>query len=465
MIARILPVRAGLIAIVVGLALTSCDREEPIQSQGENGSITGTVRSLDTDRPMAGAVVTCAGRSMVIGSDGRYILYDIREGIHTLTAYYEGYDEYSVVIYVTPHTMCDIYLSKHAPLGRLSGHVYVGSSRQAVAGVNLTVARHSSVSGPLGEYAFDSIPYDEYYLRASKHHYVFYQTFLSIDRPEVVFDVHLASSNLSGYVTSVIDGPIIGAEIVINDFSEISDSAGYYSFAIVPQGIHEVAVSRSGYNSVRQEVTIASAPRHVDFQLTRTVIDTLPVLADATVSQAALDGCSYCPPWPGDSDNLGFENDLRLEYYRVADPLAPGGTWSARSRFWIQLPQPPAFVEPAAIEAASLVLTPAGEAEGSDMVTIRRALYDSAPWQENAITWASQPRTYEIPFAAAALNPQQDLIIDVKSIYQDPSDLVRALSFQTDESGLAPNPEHFTFWSREAEQTRYCPRVFIQYTR
>lgn len=68
------------------------------------GDLTAQVLDAETDLPLAGAEVTCAGLKAVTGSDGLATINDIREGDQPLTVSLEGYEGYSEVIRIIEGT-------------------------------------------------------------------------------------------------------------------------------------------------------------------------------------------------------------------------------------------------------------------------------------------------------------------------------------------------------------------------
>lgn len=68
------------------------------------GDFTVHVFDAETDLPLAGAEVTCAGVKVVTGVDGLATFNDIGEGDQALTVELEGYPRYSEVIHIREGT-------------------------------------------------------------------------------------------------------------------------------------------------------------------------------------------------------------------------------------------------------------------------------------------------------------------------------------------------------------------------
>jgi len=68
------------------------------------GDLTVYVLDAETDAPIAGAEVTCAGVKAVTGADGLVVINDIREGDQRLTISIEGYEGYSETVHILAGT-------------------------------------------------------------------------------------------------------------------------------------------------------------------------------------------------------------------------------------------------------------------------------------------------------------------------------------------------------------------------
>ena len=451
-----------LATICLCWSLSSCSRNE-IQSNVEWGSITGDVRSIHDDRPLKGCIVTCAGRTGVIGDDGRYWLYDIAEGYHELSATQEGFDGYRVALYIGIKTEYDIYMSRSDLYGSIYGQVFLGQDTTPLTDVEVMCADQTTQVDANGHYSIPLVYNDRYTIRARKQNHIEYRRDIEVFG-DTEHDIHLAATSLNGWVTNAVDGPVAGARVTLAPSTTVTNEFGEFHLDIVPQGLHYLTCTHPNYNTTVMRHSLAKDQPDQVVNITRTVIDTIWIASDASISSSNYTICEECPDW-GDVDaNHGQDAFLRLAWFMRPDLVSPTGAWMARSRAILSLPDLPPSISTDHLERAIMILSPVIRPSDEGHLSMRRVRESAGSWSETELTWSSMPDIYWIPYWIGEID-QVSYEVDVSTIYYDERDLSRSLVIQRDESGPAESPRELLLHSSETELTNGRPMVEIQYTR
>ncbi len=454
---------AAVSLVLAIVAFCSCDHE-PIQSTANRGAVSGRVLNEYTGDPVADVEVTCAGQETLTDDQGAYFLNDIPKGVHLLEGRKGGYLTYSIGLYISSETHHVFRLAQGNYYVSISGHVLLGDTDDPLEGIIVSCATGATISDADGFYILNNLRRDTYLLQASKNHRVKFTQVITIKNDTVV-DIRMAASSLSGYVSNAVDGPVSGAVVRADKWSDTTDEHGFYRIDPIPQGTHKVRVFHSFYTTVSFEVVVLDHERDFNPVIQRTVRDTLYVLDDATVTASQFEGCDNCPNWGDTTSNFGTEPKLRLEHFLISDPGPPPKAHSAHSRFLLRLPDLPPTVEVEHLLEAWLILSPTGEDYHPGYITARRLLFESVPWSEDEITWATLPGARQLSYESGEAAADEAYQIDVMPIYTDTEDGLRGLLFQKEETGPAALAESIFFWSGEAPDTLVRPRVVVYFVR
>jgi len=147
------------------------------------------------------------------------------------------------------------------------------------SGTGLPIAG-ATVSGPAtattdasGNYVLPSVATGTYSLTAAAAGYQSASSTVTVsDATPITQNFALtrtSSGSLSGVVTSAVDGrALAGVTITYFGGTTTTDSTGKYSFAAVAPGTYTVTAARTGWGTVKQNVTItAGSPATLNFQL------------------------------------------------------------------------------------------------------------------------------------------------------------------------------------------------------
>ncbi|MFH1687447.1 MAG: carboxypeptidase regulatory-like domain-containing protein [bacterium] len=451
-----------LAATCLSLTFSGCSREA-IQSSVDWGSISGQVRNASTERPVAGCIVTCAGRSAVIGGDGDYWLQDIPEGFHELSATCEGYEDYRVAVYIGVSTKHDIYITRAGLYGSLYGQAFLGEDTTPLAGVEVLCAYRTTYTDENGRYSFPSINNGRYTIRARKQNYLEYRHNIEVSG-DTEHVLRMAATSLGGWVVNTVDGPVAGVTVTMPPSTTTTNEFGEFRLDIVPQGTHDLVCTHPDYNSTVMRISLAADQPDQMVRITRTVTDTIMIAEDASISSANYTDCEGCPDWGDESTNHGRDNALRLGWFMRPDQAASAGAWMARSRAILGLPDLPEGVPLCDLDRAIMILTPLAGASDGGYLSVRRVREAAADWIQTDITWSSAPEAYLVPYWIGSID-QVSYEVDVTAIYRDERDHLKSLVIQRDESGPAEPPRQLTLYSSEAQSPANSPLVEIQFTR
>jgi hypothetical protein len=167
----------------------------------------------------------------------------------------------------------------------ISGKTYLVSSVDALAGVTVKCAGISSTSGSDGSYQLRGVPGGAQLLTAEKAGYEDYSSSIEV-RSDMTYYVYIPfkTTNLSGFVTNRVDGPIFGAKVSMSDFVYYTDISGRYKFSNVPRGSGALSVTHPRYTGYDTVLSLTSYDEQFDVGLKRdsiiNVIDYLCAYVD-----------------------------------------------------------------------------------------------------------------------------------------------------------------------------------------
>jgi len=158
---------------------------------------------------------------------------------------------------------------------RISGKSYVAGSTATLPGVVIRCAGLSSASGADGSYEIRGVPGGTQMLTAEKTGCESYSRSIEVNSDLTLF-VYLGiqSSNLRGYVTNAVEGPIQGAKVSFGGFVDFTNVSGGYKFLRIPLGTDTIIVTHPAYNGYKSVVSLNTSDRQHDVVLRKdSVID------------------------------------------------------------------------------------------------------------------------------------------------------------------------------------------------
>lgn len=170
----------------------------------------------------------------------------------------------------------------------ISGKTYLAGSKDPLGGVLVKCAGLSSTSDAGGSYEIRGVPSGTQILTAEKAGWDSYSSLLEVNS-DIAHYVYLGfkSTNLSGYVTNAIDGPIKGAKVVLGPMFYYTDISGRYEFIRAPRGTDTLYVLHPSYLEFKTQVSLTAQEVAFDAILRRDSVFQSAVLAYNYVDQAS----------------------------------------------------------------------------------------------------------------------------------------------------------------------------------
>jgi len=247
------------------------------------GSLAGRVTDATALTPIAGATVSCAGKSAVTDASGAYAIPDIPRGSYTASASAAGYLDQSLTVTIAggQTSSADFALAPIPPAtGSLAGRVTDATALTPIAGATVSCAGKSAVTDASGAYAIPDIPRGSYTASASAAGYLdqsltvtiaggqtssadFALTPASTPNSKTMWveslTLYVSSGNLWIRATAVgSEGPLSGVNVQIQltrdgvatrSYIGTTDASGTARFALrnPPKGLYTVAVTNLTY--------------------------------------------------------------------------------------------------------------------------------------------------------------------------------------------------------------------------
>ncbi len=199
----------------------------------------------------------------------------------------------------------------------VSGKTYLVGSTDPLPGVVVKCAGLSSTSGSDGRYEIRAVPGGTQILTAEKAGCDNYSQSIEVNSDLTHF-VYLGfqSTNLSGFVTNAVDGPIKGARVVLGGFADYTDISGRYEFHKAPRVTDTLIIIHPNYIAFKSAISLTTPDTTFDAILKRDSVLQGHVYAFYYVDQALPS--AYLPLWPNNQilylrangyDSLGVYHD------------------------------------------------------------------------------------------------------------------------------------------------------------
>ena len=229
-------------------------------------TVSGIVRNISNNDPVAGATVTFSGGSAKTSSSGAFSFSNVAAGTYAFSATAAGYLNRTQTFTVSGPTSITIQL---ATAGIVTGKVNLNSGSPAVsASVTLTGGdlpnTVSLITNSTGTYTSSWIPIGKYALTASLAGYASQSVAVTVPNGTVTVPLITLSpgtgsvGTITGVVTSIEGSSISGATVAYSGGSTTTNSAGSYTLANVPVGSITLTASAPGYQSSTHSATVTA---------------------------------------------------------------------------------------------------------------------------------------------------------------------------------------------------------------
>ena len=255
-------------AVVLFAFIPGCDLF--YDTEDEVGTLNGRVTDAEDSSGIEDALVEvfAADLSRSTGSDGRYEIRNVPEGIYTVRASAEGYSQktgYYVEIYTDDNTRLDFQLRESG--GTLKGRVIDAATELGIRDVLIEIVGEGrgTTTDDSGYYKFDQIVKGFFTIRASREGYIT----VSIDSVEITTDettldflLRRSGGTLTGRITDAVNGFPLGSVTVIvegENLSATTDVTGQYTIENVSEGVHSITALADGYYARRDDNLVITA--------------------------------------------------------------------------------------------------------------------------------------------------------------------------------------------------------------
>jgi hypothetical protein len=250
---------------VTGLALTGILLFSRGAQAAGAGTLTGIVRDIYTNVPIAGATVTIGAKTGYTEANGIFSIPELIPGIYSVAFTASGYGRVIMnsVAVVKDINYLDILMEPVIEVTTsLTGVVFSNTTGTPLTDVMVSLDGHSAVTDGTGRYQIDGVEAGTYVVRASREGYLdFIQAGVYIMSGSNSLSLALKpteqAGTLSGQVTDVQTGsPVPNAIVQCSDKAATADSNGRYEIAGILAGLYVVTVTVSQYATADYQVTI-----------------------------------------------------------------------------------------------------------------------------------------------------------------------------------------------------------------
>jgi hypothetical protein len=248
---------------------------------------------------------------------------------------------------------------------------YVGS-RSPLAGVVIKCAGLSATSGADGLYQLSGIPEGTQVITAQATNCLNYSDTINIqgDARRYIF-MSLAPTRLTGSVTNVIDGPVVGAKVTLHGVFVYTDTAGRYDLRDVSIGADTLYVSHPDYLVYKAAITLTTLEQKSDVILMRERVVQGGITEDAFVDARWSD------------DNFGSSQSL------ILTAAGTRGQFPTADNIYLKLSFPSYFIDSrVSILDAKLELSLSSAALAGCAYQTYRV---DSEWSSDKITYNTQP--------------------------------------------------------------------------
>lgn len=255
-----------LLALIL---ISGCKKDEiavtPV-TPSTNGTIVGSIKSLNTGNPLIQAIVTTNPATSSVTTDifGFYKIDNVKPGAYTVSAYKVGYDSLStkITVIADESAQSDILLKPTVP-GMIKGRVINAATGSFIIGATITTKPYvgSIKTDDNGEYSISNVRIGTYDITAEKFGFSSKTNTIIVvsDSVRTVdFSLNPIYGSLHGTVTDSNKVAIEGVNITTTPStgSVTTDPNGVYNIPNIPAGVFNIVAKKGGWKQSTISVTI-----------------------------------------------------------------------------------------------------------------------------------------------------------------------------------------------------------------
>jgi hypothetical protein len=259
----------ALVALAMTVvALQGCGSDGQDGGSDITGAVTGTVTGtvmLDDGAPPEGVEIDSLDTESAVFADaqGRFTVEDLRAGPRSLVLVHPGYEAQFLRVEVKPGKTTHISVTLKNVKLRVSGTIQLeGASSHEGITVALEGTAFSTTTDVQGNFVFEGVVADSYFLVASKDGYEAQRQALMVTEDTLVEPwilLTFAKPSLQGVVLLPDNDSPVGAVLALEGtayLTTIGVASGYFRFTNIPPGTYTLAVSKEGYLPQTRLVTV-----------------------------------------------------------------------------------------------------------------------------------------------------------------------------------------------------------------
>jgi len=261
---------------VTSLALQALERAKQPVGNEFLASIRGVILDADTNKPLAGAHISYAGKSTQSRLDGTFSITAITAGTYLIEVEKEEYSPLSGDISVAIYQRLDIgtllmpKTQDGVTTGTIRGTVK-DSNNILLSGVHINAGTLNTVTDSDGSFQLSNVATGNLKIIASKDNYFTVSLDTNIkSNVTLLFSPEMQKiASVPDIMDSVLFGSIIdndnnnsliGVSVALeNSSTQLTSSEGSFLFSELSAGSYTLTLSKAGYNKIRILITVDSS--------------------------------------------------------------------------------------------------------------------------------------------------------------------------------------------------------------
>ncbi len=255
------------------------------------GSLTGWVRSSLDGSVLGNVAVQIGQNTFTTSVTGSYEATGLQTGSTLITCTVEGYDTYTDLLDIDEGANAlDINLDPN--IGDVTGFVRDSVAAVSLVGQLIQLGNESTLSEIDGSFAFEDIPLGQHFLTVNAENYQDYSFIQEVIAGNNVKNIMMipTTGSVLGIVRNSSTGEVVeGAEVSIDDMSDVTDENGFFELLSVNRGLVHISCTSEYFISSEEAIMVNYGDNIHDISLLPSVGDIVGLIVDAT-DNAPIEG-------------------------------------------------------------------------------------------------------------------------------------------------------------------------------
>jgi len=244
----------------------------PCRADQGTGSLLGTVVSVPSHSPVAGASVVVGSLTATTGADGKVALNDVPAGAQVVVITAAGFRRFSAVVYIVPgkatERTFEMQPQSATGVGSINGTVVAADTGQPIVGATVDIGTATAQTADDGTFSFTNLAPGEYLLTITKGGFrtarreVQLRPGQDVSRNVALEPVEPAPAPQgTGTITGTVkvgDQPAGAAAVRARGIVATTAADGTFTLPNVPAGAVSVTAALSGYLAATVQVDLTA---------------------------------------------------------------------------------------------------------------------------------------------------------------------------------------------------------------